>query len=856
MSLLFTPNVYKEPPLVRGVYFTSGTQEGRPIDRVMASMAEAFGVAPQLPAQEPVVEQKSYFLRDMFMNVVFPDRQMAGKTRLAASSQRRRAIVIGATVFGISALFATLPAWSFVQNRLLISSTAKIVSDVAKHRSSSGGAAVTLAQLEPLRARADLLRQYEEESPPPALRFGLYHGNLLYPHVKALYADVLKKDVLEPIVNSLGAQLEEYGRAPDDGTYDPGNYERFKLYLLLTGPKGPGEPAVTGKLREWAVTRIVSAWAGLLGTQPVPEMNAYVSLYFDLALTDPALALPRDLALVQRLRVVLADVPLERVLIDPLVADMSAQGYDLTLEKILGGPTGPLKARKVVRGAFTKDAWKAVFKPSFENAATILEPWVLGGTIKKDPEKLAEELRSRYFELYINEWRGFLDSISIPTSKEDVVVLSQLQALTRGVPKPYERLMRAVAENTRLVEPDKTAGIIDKAAGAAAKKAGKAGGAAIAAARGAMAEGDDGLVDVDDVESEFEPFVRFGVPPPPPPALPGATAPPPPASVALDSYYEQVVFARDTLASAIETPAARGELSAKMKTIASEARAIIQQQEVGWRPLFERLFFAPVDNAARALRYTTDKDKGLPWCNEVVNAWDPNFKGRYPFSPSGHDASLKDVITFYAPGGIWQAHFDEKLAGAVQRMGDKYEFIGDTELTASLLTFLTRSLEITSVLFPPGAKDAPLVEFEVRIRPSPQVSQIQLEIDGKSITARNEPDRWHKFKWPGEGKQGGYIRVKGAQNLSETIAQEGEWGFFRLLEQGKVEASVASRQFSVTWTLSSRAGVSITFDIKPARSESPFFGLSRRGSGKLFNSFRGPVAPPHSIGPGMRCAVN
>ena len=53
----------------------------------------------------------------------------------------------------------------------------------------------------------------------------------------------------------------------------------------------------------------------------------------------------------------------------------------------------------------------------------------------------------------------------------------------------------------------------------------------------------------------------------------------------------------------------------------------------------------------------------------------------------------------------------------------------------------------------------------------------------------------------------------------------------------------------------SRTGVQITFDIKPARSESPFFGLSRRGSGKLFTSFRNNVAPPHSISAGLACHV-
>src|SRR5450432_353406 len=73
---LFDRSVYQDAPIMRGVYFTSGTQEGRPIDRVMASMAEAFGVRPQAIAA-PTTKPKSYFVRDLFQQVVFPDADLA-----------------------------------------------------------------------------------------------------------------------------------------------------------------------------------------------------------------------------------------------------------------------------------------------------------------------------------------------------------------------------------------------------------------------------------------------------------------------------------------------------------------------------------------------------------------------------------------------------------------------------------------------------------------------------------------------------------------------------------------------------------------------------------------------------------
>jgi type VI secretion system protein ImpL len=85
---LFDSSVYHDGPIMRGVYFTSGTQEGRPIDRVMANMAQAFGVKPKVAAVPPT-KPKSYFVRDVLRRVVFPDHDVA-----VASSRvlRRRAI--------------------------------------------------------------------------------------------------------------------------------------------------------------------------------------------------------------------------------------------------------------------------------------------------------------------------------------------------------------------------------------------------------------------------------------------------------------------------------------------------------------------------------------------------------------------------------------------------------------------------------------------------------------------------------------------------------------------------------------------------------------------------------------------
>lgn len=50
LDAAFSASRFKEKPLLRGVYFTSGTQEGMPFDRVMSALSRRFALRGRLPA--------------------------------------------------------------------------------------------------------------------------------------------------------------------------------------------------------------------------------------------------------------------------------------------------------------------------------------------------------------------------------------------------------------------------------------------------------------------------------------------------------------------------------------------------------------------------------------------------------------------------------------------------------------------------------------------------------------------------------------------------------------------------------------------------------------------------------------
>ena len=66
--------------LLRGVYFTSGTQEGTPIDRLLGAIGRGFRVAPDAVVA-PGGRGKAYFVERLLTQVLIGESGLAGVNR-------------------------------------------------------------------------------------------------------------------------------------------------------------------------------------------------------------------------------------------------------------------------------------------------------------------------------------------------------------------------------------------------------------------------------------------------------------------------------------------------------------------------------------------------------------------------------------------------------------------------------------------------------------------------------------------------------------------------------------------------------------------------------------------------------
>jgi type VI secretion system protein ImpL len=91
LNQIFEPTRYHANAALRGFYFTSGTQQGTPIDQLIGALVRSFG-AEEVSSTSYSGQGKSYFLHDLILKVIIGEAAWVSTDRAAV----RRAMIIKA----------------------------------------------------------------------------------------------------------------------------------------------------------------------------------------------------------------------------------------------------------------------------------------------------------------------------------------------------------------------------------------------------------------------------------------------------------------------------------------------------------------------------------------------------------------------------------------------------------------------------------------------------------------------------------------------------------------------------------------------------------------------------------------
>jgi type VI secretion system protein ImpL len=831
VSALMQPNAYQETPILRGVYFSSGTQEGRPIDRVIDGMRRAFNIGPGAAGgvQAPRTEAKSYFVTDVFQRVVFPDQAVASRTRSELRRQALRRAAFGLSAAALAAMVVVPGVYTFYQNLTYVSDSRDMAERSRDIDWSDASPLVTkVHKLDDLRARLDELTRWRDAGVPLRMGWGMYTGESLYTALRAVYVASLQQQFAEPSRIELERELAATAASPTRLTSDQYHtaFDQLRAYLEMSDA-----PRIE---QDWESRTLTDVWARLLGTVTASETSAlqpHAEEYVGLVQTGEAPPWHVDANLVNRVQALLKQVPDAELDYATILHDANDNAPPIKREGVFIGSKfqtflmSKAQAPVVVPGAFTRAAWEAVVRDRLDRsrAKHLAEGrWVLGDTQElgvEHAEQLLQDLRNRYFVDYRNAWAAFLGDFDLRRPVNGSEALDELNALTEN-PPPYQKLLAVLADNTHLSLPPQ--GVVQRTAGQAFDRVLDQAHELLGDSGAPIPEKQKAWVSP--VETDFQPLVAFGI------ALDAGadTEKPTGLSHYLQQILSKVLGALQDMKDAQAAPDAAA-LDQTFREALRGASELVSETQSGFTsPILSPLLMNPIrygyDYVLTPLAGETDRKWGL----DVWQAWHDKLDGHYPFVDTGRDATIADYAEFLKPDkGLLWAFYNDNLHASLERDGDAFLPVPQAKwakYTPVLLRCYTRGWQMTSDTFPDGG-EVPLVEFDANVHSvSDTVSSVTFEVDGASGTYKNTPEEWFHVQWPSKDpkKRGASLRVRGFDSLDELLARPGDFGLFRLLDSAAaIEAGAGGKAIVAKWNLQSQ-NAWVRMDIRPTRAQSVF----------------------------------
>lgn len=797
---VFRANRYESRPLLRGVYFTSATQEGTPTDRLMAALIQRFGLQ-QSRLSPHSGGARSYFLLRLLREVIFAEASLVS----ANPQAERRAIAVrwAALIACALILVVAVTAWtvSYVENRDLEqrirAGMALVRSDTARLDQAvlpDADPAVTLPALAALR---DLPAGYGAAGKPVpvAMRFGLYQGDKLGSEEIAAYQRGLNLLLLPRLLARLQDQLRARAAQPDFV------YQALKIYLMLGGQHMLDRSAI----KQW------------------------MSLDWEIAYPGPAQAATR-VALLGHLdgllRTAMTPYPLDGKLIDDSrralqQVSLAGRAYALLKERAaaaklpvwrISDHAGPAADRVLMRqsgrllsdgipGLYTREGFYTFLLPSIADAVRVIEDdsWVLGDATKRvnfaTPELLEPDVLRLYYDDYARNWDQLIGDVVLKPFHSDAQAAETLNLLS-GPNSALRLLWRAIADETRLSRSP-PAGAQTPAAAAtpqpAAPQPAPTGNGQIRAVLAPSVNASQPIYGKP-VEERFRDFREF---------VDGGGGPPP-----MDQLFKDIGDLYQQLNS---TPAGPNGTLAGASQLTAVARRI-QESAAAMPPAVATIARGLAGGVARIEVGGTIEQITADWQTRVLPLCVAALEGRYPLQRhAAADVTPDDFARLFAPNGLIDSFFNTELRPFVDMSHTPWRaqaaYTGGVPIAAEALQQFQLAAKIRDSFF--GAGTTPSVRFEITpLSIDPDVKRVVLTVDGQQVSYQGGAAQPIVVQWPGPGGvRQSVITVEGTDGQKETLERSGAWSWFRLLDAGRLQSLATPDRWRATFSIGSHVVV-------------------------------------------------
>lgn len=787
----------EERSLLRGVYFTSGTQEGTPIDRVLGTLARTFGVDSKAVSIASS-RGKSFFLSRLLKDVVFSEQGLVGENR-QSETRRKRMRLAGLAAMAVLSV-ALLVGWSvsYMRNQAYIAEVQARLPDVtaavatvppATNPDLSG-----LPQVLDLVAAAPKPTGFELDQPPLLNGLGLYQGDFIKAGDEIGYRHLLDRALLPRVAK----RLEERLRAVNRDNLELA-YEALKGYLMLYTPEHFDAEAQKNWITlDWDVNL-----AGVLNA----EQRAALAAHLEAALSTgaPAALAPMDKALVANVREMLVAYPLEYRIFSRLKRAQIGSDFPEFSVASAGGPNAvqvferasgqPLT--KGIPGLFTRDGYFKAFKDATGSVAKQLEEeqqWVLGinkpkqsannavAEAARDNDELNARVRRLYLQEYIKVWDAYLQDVRLV--RLDGLDRSLAVARVMAAPdSPMAAYMRAAAQETQLAAGAAEVSTEGTTVGKADQKVLKAK-REMAALMGKQLEPGGGKAGGQPLEAMVDEHFAYLHR-----LVEGKPAPIDDVMKLFNEVFVQLSAVDAAQKSKSPLPPGGGGGAAK-------AAAAMQPEPI--RSMLETLSNAGANQSRTAERQglTTELKPITEFCARTIS-------GRYPFAQgSKSDVLPDDFGQLFGVGGMLDDFYSRQLNNLVDIGATPWVYKplpdGSRPPGGRSLADFQYAARIKEAFFRAGGK-APGFKVDLRVVEMAEgLKQINLDIDSTSLKFMAGNTAAQTVTWP-SAQVASQIKLSTPGGATQLF--EGPWALFRLFGQFEIQASAQPERFTVVLNL-------------------------------------------------------
>jgi len=221
-------------------------------------------------------------------------------------------------------------------------------------------------------------------------------------------------------------------------------------------------------------------------------------------------------------------------------------------------------------------------------------------------------------------------------------------------------------------------------------------------------------------------------------------------------------------------------------------------------------------------------------CQHIQNSWQSKIlefcslaiADRYPIiQTQKQEITPGDFGRFFGQDGMVDQFFQQYLAANVDRSQSQWRWVQQDDAEACVseksLRQFKRAQNIKNSFFNLGSQ-TPALGFSLKpISMSPEITHLNLTIDGQQLNYAHGPVITTPMTWPGPANTG-QVSLQLLPRLAgrtSSLTFESPWALFRLFDQATMSRGARSEQFLLDISIGKR---NVRFDLRASSAINPF----------------------------------